>query len=301
MKAVVLTAYGDADKLEIRDVPEPSAGPREIKVRVVSASINPVDYKLRSGAMKAFAPLELPAILGRDVAGEVVQVGPEVREFHIGDRVMGLVRQGHAEFVTGPVEAFAPVATGLLLKDAAALPLVGLTGAQLIEEAVNPRANDWVLVTGALGSVGRVAVYAARQRGANVVAGVRLSQKVEAEELDVEHVTGIDDAGDIDALATLDAIADTVGGETVQRLLRKIRSGGVLGSVLGEPKGVREQGLTVRAILTHPDSRRLRELGEAMAKRDLVIPISYRFPFAEVRAAHRAAEAHASGKILLEL
>ena len=106
-------------------------------------------------------PLHLPTVLGRDVSGEVIAIGSEVHEFQVGDRVMGLVEHGYAEVVVGSTEAFARLPSELELEPAAVLPLVGLTGTELIEEAVDARAGERVLVTGALGSVGRVAVYAA--------------------------------------------------------------------------------------------------------------------------------------------
>ncbi len=193
MKAVVLTAYGDANALELRDVSEPSPGPNELKVRMAGASINPIDWKLRSGALRAWMPLELPAILGRDCAGTVVEVGKGVPAFKPGDRVMGLVNHGYAEFVVAPVDAWAAVPPNLNLVDAGALPLVGLTGAQLVEQATQPRSGDSVLVTGAVGSVGRVAVFVAKALGAKVWAGVRRKQKLEAAKLGADAVVALDD------------------------------------------------------------------------------------------------------------
>jgi len=166
MKAIVLTAYGDVDKLVLRDVPDSKPGPSEVKVKVAAASINPVDWKLRSGALQKFMPLELPAILGRDVSGTVVEVGQGVRGFKPGDRVLGLVHHGYAEYVVEAQDGFAPIPAGLDEQQAAALPLVVLTGAQLVEEATKPRKGELVLVTGAVGGVGRAAVYAARKLGA---------------------------------------------------------------------------------------------------------------------------------------
>ena len=129
MKVIVLTEYGGTDKLLFRDQPEPEPGVDEVdKFRVTSASINPIDWKLRSGKAKAIMPLAFPAILGRDAAGEVVAVGPGVNAFSLGDRVMGLVRGAYAEFVVAPTEAWAKLAEGLDTKDAGALPLALLTG-----------------------------------------------------------------------------------------------------------------------------------------------------------------------------
>src|SRR4051812_5626424 len=152
MKAIVLTAYGDVDRLQLRDVADPTAGPNEIKVRMAGASINPIDWKLRSGAYHAHMPLQLPAILGRDASGTVVAVGPGVTAFAVGARVMGRVNATYAELVVGPTEAWTAVPPGMDLVDAGAYPLVLLTGAQLIEDAVRPNRGDQVLVTGATGS-----------------------------------------------------------------------------------------------------------------------------------------------------
>src|SRR5580700_4200444 len=185
MRAVFLTGYGDVDKLEMRDVPEPEAGPGEVKVHVAASSINPIDYWMRSGRLQDRFPLVLPAVLGRDASGEVVAVGRGVVALRVGARVLGLVNGAHAEYVVAGEQAWAELPPSLDLVDAAALPLVALTGWQLIEEAVNPGAGEIVLVVGAVGSVGRAAVYAALKRGAKVFAGVRLQQKAEATKLNV--------------------------------------------------------------------------------------------------------------------
>src|SRR5471030_3315556 len=166
MLAALLVDYGDVDKLEIRDVPEPEPGPGEVKVRVAASSINPLDYWMRSGRLRDRFPLVLPAILGRDVSGEVVSVGGDVASLRVGSRVLGLANGAHAEYVVASEQAWAELPSSLNLVDAGALPLVALTGWQLIDEAVRQRVGDVVLVTGALGGVGRAAVYAAVARGA---------------------------------------------------------------------------------------------------------------------------------------
>src|SRR5437762_915619 len=215
MKALVLTGYGDVDKLELRDLPDPKAGAGQVRVRAAASSINPIDWKLLSGAMQAWMPLQLPAILGRDVSGEVIEAGAGVTAFKPGDKVLGRVDQAFAGQVVAPADAFALLPPGLDLRDAAALPLVGLTGAQLIEEAVKPGKGDLVLVTGALGGVGRVAIHAAKKLGARTIAGVRKKQTAAAAELAASEVIAIDDDAQIARLPQLDAIADTVGGEVM--------------------------------------------------------------------------------------
>jgi NADPH:quinone reductase-like Zn-dependent oxidoreductase len=298
MRAVVLTGYGGVDKLELRDVPEPVADPGKIKVRVAASSVNPVDWKMRSGAYRQRSSLEFPAILGRDASGEVTAVGQGVTAFQVGARVLGLVNRAYAEYVVEAEIAWAEVPRSMDLIDAAALPLVVLTGSQLIDEAVRPRPGQVVLVTGALGSVGRTAVFTARARGAEVLAGVRGSQKRAAAELGVD-VVAIDDDAQIERLPRLDSIADTVGGDTLQRLLGKVKSGGTVGSVLGEPPGAKKRGLDVRAHLTHPDPKRLAALAGAVATGRLVIPIAERMPLEKIREAQAVAERGAGGKVVI--
>jgi NADPH:quinone reductase-like Zn-dependent oxidoreductase len=207
----------------------------------------------------------------------------------------------YAERVVAKEEAWAKVPAQLGLVDAAAIPLVALTGAQLIEDAVQPRPGDTVLVTGALGGVGRAAVFVAKARGAKVWAGVRGARKDEAAKLGVEGVVALDDDASLDRLPRLDAIADTVGGATTLKMLGRVKPGGTIGSVVGEPAGAKERGLVVRAFLAHPDSRRLAQLAQAVADGKLVLPIAKRMALAEIREAQRAAEKGAGGKVVVEV
>jgi len=302
MRAALLTEYGAVDKLEIRDVREPEPGPGEVKVRVAASSINPIDYWTRSGRLRDQFPIVLPAILGRDVSGEVVAVGPGVAALRVGSRVLGLASAAHAEYVVASEQTLAELPPSLDLVDAAALPLVALTGSQLIEEAVKPRAGDVVLVTGALGGVGRAAVFAAVARGAKVLAGVRRQRKVEASKLKVVDTIALDDDGDVARIPQLDAIANAMTpGPALQRLLDKVKPGGTIGSVTGEPAGAKERGLVVRAHVVHPDPRRLAELARAAAEGSLVIPIAMRMPLAQIREAHSMAQAGAEGKVVLRM
>ncbi len=300
MQAIVLSAYGDPSQLQLKERPEPEPGAGQIKVKVLSSSVNPVDYKLRSGALKQAMPLELPAVLGRDAAGEVVKVGAGVRGFAEGDRVFGLVNGAYAQYVVAAAEAWAKIPEGLDT-DAGALPLVSLTGDQLAEATLRGRsaAGLTVLVTGAVGAVGRVAVWGIRQRGARVIAGVRQKQVSEAKNLDVEDVIALDEPSDLERMPMIDALADTIGGEITQRLLSKIKSGGSIGSVVGEPKGAKERGLSVVSFMAHPDSARLEVVARAVAAGELAIPVAKRFPLEEAAAAHQLAERGGIGKLLL--
>lgn len=298
MRAAVLTRYGDVAALELREVDEPRPKPGEVKLRVAASSLNAIDLKLLGGALQSWFPLKLPAILGFDASGEVVELGAGVSGLGIGDRLFGQVRHGQAEFATAPVAALARIPPGLPPVDAAAVPVVALTGAQLIEEAVKPKPGARILVTGALGGVGRVAVHVARTLGARVIAGVRARQLPEASTLGADDVVALDDAGAVERLPALDGIADTVGGETVLRLLTRLGPEGVLGSVVGEPPGAKERGIKVVAISAHPDPRRLVELAEEVVRGKLLIPIVARFPLSQIRDAFRRAQ-QGGGKVLV--
>jgi NADPH:quinone reductase-like Zn-dependent oxidoreductase len=301
VKAVVLTGYGDVDKLELREVPEPRPKEGEVKIRAAATSVNPIDWKIRHGAHRQQMPVSFPAVLGRDVAGTVVEMGPGVTSLKVGDRVMGLVHEGYAEFVVAPAEELAKVPDGLDLQDAAALPLVVTTGLELMEDQVRPKRGETVLVTGALGGVGRTAVFVAKQHGARVLAGVRASQKEAAAELGADGVVAIDDDREIAALPPLDAIADTVSGETIEKLLPHLKNGGTLGSVLGEPPGAKGREIRVNAFMAHPDAKRLGRLAKAVGRGEFRIPIGKRLPLTEAREAQRLAEGGRVGKVLMTM
>lgn len=300
MKAVVLQEFGGVDKLKLENVEDPSVGSGEVLVRVRATSVNPVDWKIRSGATKGRIDVPLPAILGRDLAGEVVQVGEGVSGFTKGQRVMALTQHTYAELATASAEVVAQIPEGLDFKHAAALPLVVTTGSQLIERAVKVEPGQTVLVLGAVGGVGRTAVYVAQQHGAKVIAGVRKNQVQEAKSLGVDRVMVTDQGNELSELHGLDAVADTVGGEVATQALATLKEGGVFGSVLGAPKGAEKYKVRVHAFMAQPDASRLRELAQDAAQGKFVIPIAKTLPLEQVREAHTEAEEHkVDGKIVL--
>ena len=300
MKAVVLDEYGGPEKLIYRESRQPDCGDDEVLVKGKATSVNPIDYKLRSGAAKSFRPLEFPAILGRDLSGEVMKVGRGVTGFEKGMRVMALANATYAEYTVAKADILALIPDALTFEQAAALPLVLTTGAQLIELAVKPAAGQAVLVTGALGGVGRAAVHVAREHGARVVAGVRASERNDAAKLEVDAVVAIDKDDEIEKLRGLDAIADTIGGEIIERLLKAIREGGVLGSVLGQPPGAKKYNIRVEAIVAKPDASRLYQLAGEAANGQFSIPVGRVLKLEQAAEAHRLVEAHqVKGKIIL--
>jgi NADPH:quinone reductase-like Zn-dependent oxidoreductase len=300
MKAVLLYAYGDPTQLRYENTDIPQYGDDEVLVRMHATSINPIDVKIRSGAAKSRMPIEFPAILGRDLSGEVVETGRNVQGFPKGMRVMALANGTYAEYTVAKADVLAPIPEASSFEQAGALPLVTTTGAQLIERAVKPKAGQTVLVTGALGGVGRTAVHVARKHGARVLAGVRAKEKEEAAKLSVDGIVAIDSEEEVGHLHDLDAIADTVGGATMQRLLKTIRKGGVLGSVLGEPEGADKYDIRVEPFMAQPDASRLHQLADDAARNQFSIPIARTMKLQEIQEAHRIFERGGlSGKIVL--
>jgi NADPH:quinone reductase-like Zn-dependent oxidoreductase len=299
MKAVLLNGYGSVDQLAYEEIPIPLAGAGEVLVKMASTSVNPIDYKIRRGDMKEIMPLQLPFIPGYDLAGQVVALGEGVTSVKLDALVMGVTDHTYAEYVVCKAGILAPIPAGLDLNEAGAYPLVLQTGAQLIELGVAPRSAVRLLITGALGSVGRVAVHVARKHGAYVIAGVRSNQRAEAEKLGVNEVVAVDDQSQLNSLKELDAVADTVGRDVIDRLIPHIRKNGILATVVGKPKSADGRDLHVNEVWSTSDPKRLQELAGELARGEFTLPISKRLKLADIRQAHTLAEKGAAGKIVI--
>lgn len=300
MKAAVLHEYGGPKKLKYEDVSDPVAGEGEVLIRVVASSVNPVDYKMRSGEAKERFPVQFPAILGRDISGTVREVGPGVTDFTPGDRVMALGQNAYAELAVVKAKDLTHVPDGMDLVEAAALPLVTLTGEQLISRGVKLLHGQTVLVAGALGAVGRSAVWTAKKAGATVIGGVRKHQISKAQQIGADEVLALDDADSMEKLGFVDAVADTVGHETAEKLLAKVKQGGVFASVLGPPGNARlHPTIHVESVRVEPDAAMLRVLAEDVLAKRLVIPIDRMLPLEDAGEAQAAAEKGGIGKVLL--
>lgn len=300
MKAIVLHEYGSPNKLKYEDVPDPEPGEGEVLVRLAATSINPVDYKMRSGSLQAYMPLEMPAILGRDLSGVVREVGPGVTDFHEGDRVLALGNKTYAELVIVKATDLTMAPPAIDLVEAGALPLVTLTGEQLISRGVKLEKGQTVLIAGAIGGVGRSAVFVAKKAGAIVIAGVKAKQIDEARELHADEVLALDDEKALARLGSLDAVADAVGGETAERLMGKVKQGGVFATVLPPPSNAKmHPTVRVESVRAVPDAAMLRTLAEDVVARRFKIPIDRMLPLAEAAEGQVAAEKGGIGKVLL--
>jgi NADPH:quinone reductase-like Zn-dependent oxidoreductase len=299
MKAIVVHEYGGPEVLKFEDYPDPVAGPGDVLVKVVAASVNPIDYKRRAGLTKDFYPIQFPGLIGVDMAGTVLKIGLGVEGFSVGDRVFSMADNTYAELCVVKAASLAKVPEGLDLFQAAALPLVTTTGNQLLL-ATGVRVGHQVLVVGAAGNVGRSAVFTAKQRGATVIAGVLKKQMDEAKTIGADQAVATDDDAAIASLPQLDAVADTVGGKTAETLIAKVKPGGVYASVVEVPRNAAKYpSVKVVHVFSKFDRRALEFLAEAVRDGKLVIPIGQKRPLSEAAEAHAAAEKGGIGKILL--
>jgi NADPH:quinone reductase-like Zn-dependent oxidoreductase len=302
MKAVVLEEYGGPEKLKFEDkVADPHISGNTVLIAAAAASVNPIDWKMRSGMRKKDFPLSFPAILGRDVSGVVRAVGSEVRHFKPGDRVLALSNATYAELVAVKDSDVTHLPDGLEIADAAAIPLIALTGDQLVRVATNVQKGQTVLVTGALGSVGRAAVHTAKKIGATVIAGVRGKELDEARSLHVSGVLAIDDDAAIEKFQLVDAIADTVGGDVAAKLFAKVKQGGSFGYTAMVPEGSAAQYPTIKIqrVLAQPDPSKVREFADDVRDGKFILPIGRRMPLRDAAKAQVLGEKGGVGKILL--
>ena len=300
MKAIVIHHYGGPEVLKLEDYADPVAGTGEVLVRVAAAGINPVDTFERAGLTKDYKPVKFPGVLGWDLAGTVVAVGPGAEAFSVGDKVLAWAYHTYAELCAVKVALLAKVPDGLDLVEAAALPLVTATGSQLISVASGPKAGQTVLVSGALGGVGRSAVFTAKDRGAVVIAGVRKTQLEAAMSLGADQVVAIDDDDALDAIAPVNVVANTVRGPTAQRLLGKVKQGGIYASVTGAPDNAQDfPSIRLVPFVSKQDASGLRHMAQAVSSGKLIIPIDRRLPLKDAAKGHAAVENGVAGKVLL--
>ena len=299
MKAIVVHQYGGPEVLKWEEYPDPVPGQGEVLVKVAAASVNPIDYKRRAGLTKDWYPIKFPGLIGVDIAGTVVKIGTGVEGFYVGDKVFAMADDTYAELCVVKAAILAKVPKGLDLIEAAALPLVTTTGNQLLL-ATGIQAGKTVLIVGAAGNVGRSAVFTAKARGATVIAGVLKRQFDVAKTVGADQVIATDDDTAIANLSPLDAVADAVGGKTAEKLIAKVKPGGIYASVVGAPQNATDYpSVKVVKVFSKFDRKTLESMAEAVRNGKLAIPISLKLPLSEAAKAHAMAQKGGIGKILL--
>ena len=215
--------------------------------------------------------------------------------------VLALSNATYAELVAVNDSDVTHLPDGVDLANAAAIPLIALTGDQLVRLATNVQKGQVVLITGALGSVGRAAVHTAKKIGAQVIAGVRAKELEEARALGISDVLAIDDDEAIEKFPLVDAIADTVGGAVAAKLIAKVRQNGSFGYTAVLPEGAAAQNPAVKIarVFAKPDPSKVREFADDVRDGKFTLPIGRRMPLHEAAQAHVLGEKGGIGKILL--
>jgi NADPH:quinone reductase-like Zn-dependent oxidoreductase len=308
MKAVRVHAFGGIDALQYEDVPRPRPGQGELLVRVHAAGVNPVDVAIRTGKRQDWLHHTLPLTLGWDVSGVVEEVGSGVTRFKPGDAVYSCLdvhRNGaYAEWVIVQEREAAFKPTSIDHVKAAAVPIGALTAWQGLIEHAGLKPGQTVLIHGASGGVGTMAVQIAKTRGARVIA------TGSARNLDYLKALGADEVIDYQAkrfeevVKDIDVVFDTVGEDTQERSWKVLKKGGILVSIRSEPSQEKAQALGVRAVYFHaqPNAEQLADLGRLIDAGRIQVTVSEVIPLKDVARAHAQVETrHTRGKVVLRV
>ena len=331
MKAVRFHAFGGPEVLVYEDAPVPALQAGEVRIQVHAVGLNPPDWYLREG-YKMLPPewqpkVSFPAIPGSDISGVIEAVGDDVVNFAVGDEVHAMVRfpdglagdsRAYAEFVSVPASDIARKPAGIDHVHAAAAPMSLLTAWQFLialgHDAPNPLQphphvpvpleGRTVLVNGAGGGVGHLAVQIAKWRGARVIAVASGRHETFLRDLGVDEFIDYTKTKPEETVSDLDLVVDAVGGPTTSRFLQTLKRGGALFPIF--PLGfdgadeAERLGITVSATQVRSNGAQLEEAGRLLGDGTIRVAIDSVFPLSEARRAHeRAAKGNLQGKIVL--
>ena len=310
MKAIVIDQYGDKEELKKRNLSRPEPDTDEVLIKVQAAAVNPIDWKLRYGYLKEKFPFEFPIVLGWDAAGIIEKVGENVDTFQKDDRVFvrpELTNRGtYAEYTTAKAELLAKIPDNISFKEAAAVPLAGLTAYQCLFDVGDLGSAEKVLIHAGAGGVGSFAVQIAKNMGA-YVATTASSKNVEfLKSLGADEVVDYTKADFSQELEDYDLVVDTLGGEVQEKSFEVLKNGGKLVSIVEEPEQEKadQHGVEADFHWLIPDGDELSLLAEMMEKEKLKPVVGSTFPFTEqgLKDAHKLSETHhARGKIVIEV
>src|SRR5436309_4847157 len=304
MKAVRIERYGNEEVVEIADVDRPKPGAGQVLVKVKAAAVNPVDWKIREGLGEMFG-LKPPLILGCEVAGTVETVGDNVEDFSPGHDVygyLGAYSGGYAEYVAAPASEFVRKPKQINFDAAAAVPVGALTASQGIFDHGKLTSGQRILITGASGAVGSMAVQLANVIGAHVIGTGSGRNEEFVRKLGADEFIDYKKAKFEDKVSGVDVVFDTVGGDTQERAFQTLKRGGVLVSTVSPPlaEKAKEFGVTVAMVMMMAKPEQLAEINQLVESGKLKVRVATVFPLTEVKKAHQlSSSGHADGKIIL--
>jgi NADPH:quinone reductase-like Zn-dependent oxidoreductase len=308
MKAVIIHVYGGLDVLKLEELPRPEPKEDEVLIRVIAASINPVDVAIRQGYLARMIGDKLPLIPGMDAAGVIEKAGAKMGKFKAGDPVYAFFtlasEGGYAEFALAKEDEVAPKPKALTYAQAAAVPAAGSTAWKALVETANLGAGQTVLIHGGSGGVGHFAIQIAKARGARVIATASTANQ------DVLKQMGADVAIDYtkskfeDIAKDVDVVLDAVGEDTLKRSYGVVKKGGIIVSIVDDPDkaALDAHGIRGVSIRTDPNASTLEELTRLIDAKKVTPVVSQVFPLSEVVKAHeQIATRHTRGKIVLQV
>ncbi|CAN5377433.1 NADP-dependent oxidoreductase [soil metagenome] len=308
MKAIQIRAYGGPELMQLDDVPVPGCGEDDLLVRVIAAGINPIDWKMRSGAMAAHMPKSFPMTLGSDAAGVVTAVGGSVSGFDLGDEVFfyaEFARGGtYAEYVAVDASQVAKKPRTVSFAAAAALPMAGQAAWTALIETAQVERGMRVLIHGGAGALGTTAVQLAKERGAHVTATASGNGLALVKSLGADAVIDYRTQHFEQIASEMDIVLDTLGGPTQEASWATLRKGGILVATAMPPAPERAAAAGVRAafVFTPPRGAVLTQLAERVDDGRLRIVVGQEFALADAAHAHRLGEAgKARGKMILHI
>jgi NADPH:quinone reductase-like Zn-dependent oxidoreductase len=311
LRAIQVTEFGDAGVLRTAELQRPSPISTELLVEVRAAGVNPVDWKTRKGSGVSAWVGPPPFVPGWDVAGVVAEMGFGVTAFEPGDRVFGMPwfpreAAAYAEYVTAPSRQFARMPDGLSFEEAAALPLASLTAWQSLVDTAKIEPGQRVLVNGAAGGVGHIAVQIAKAHGATVIGTGRAANHDFMRALGVDEPVNREVVALADAASEVDVVIDLVGGDEAGGV-RTLRDGGMLIAVAGDPSDeLKEEaaGRGVRVVepLVEPDGHALGQIAALVEEGLLKVTLERVLPLEQAAEAHELSETGSvRGKLVLTL
>ncbi len=308
MKAVRIHEYGGPEVLRYEDAPKPQVGPGEVLIRVHAAGVNPVDWKVRTGYAKDRLKYTMPFIPGWDVSGVVEATGSGVARLKVGDEVYSrpdIARDGaYAEYIVVKESEVALKPKSIDHIHAAAIPLAALTAWQALFDAAKLSAGQTVLIHGAAGGVGSFAVQFAKLKGARVIGTASKKNHEYLRSLGADEMIDYNTTKFEDVVHGVDAVLDTITGETADRSYQVLKKGGVYVSVLMPPSEEKAAAHGVRAVHTfvQPNVEQLNEIAKLVDSGKLKVTIEEVFPLAKARAAQESnVTGHTRGKIVLRV
>jgi NADPH:quinone reductase-like Zn-dependent oxidoreductase len=306
MKAIVVHEYGLPEVARYEDAPVPVPKPNEALVKVIAAGVNPADALAVSGKFAKEWGTQLPLIPGYDIAGTVVRVGAAVTRLKEGDAVYGypLMGGGWAQYcvVAESDAALKPKSATYL--EAASVPLAALTAWQALVDTIHLTGGQTILIQGGSGGVGSMGVQLAKLRGAKVMATASTANQEFLKQLGADVTIDYTRQKFEEIAKNVDAVLDTVGGETLIRSCKVVRKGGILCTLVGaqEPAHADQLGIHVTGLWVKPNAEQLGEIAKLIDEKKLKPIVTEVLPLREgVKALRQAETHHTRGKIVLKV